>query len=136
MSKTLTKYPESFVHLLSRKETKAITQRWLSTFCDYSQNIRDKIHLNQYLWHTFSYKKHSSISGEKALEVYRAKPLSQYYVLANDGELIFIVTKPIERCLFKDFYVFPEDIAGTIAFTHEDDCGPYFAENKKYKKEK
>ncbi len=48
--------------------------------------------------------------------------------MGNDGELAIHLNKKPQNYNYKDCYVFPVNMAWTMAFTHEEGwLGPYFA---------
>jgi len=58
---------------------------------------------------------------------------SDYVVLSNDRQVVFITDQRPETCSLTDYYVFPPNLAWTMAFTHEDGwLGPYFARHRNF----
>lgn len=52
----------------------------------------------------------------------------RYVVMFNDGEPALLTDKRPSNLKYYDVYVFPENMAWAMAFTHEEDwLGPYFA---------
>ena len=85
------------------------------------------------MWHAFSYNFVAAIEGDPAIEVYLDQLSTDVILLPeinNNPALPAIVYEgipdiKIRNCL-EDFYVFPENFAWSMAFTHEDGVGPYF----------
>ena len=123
--------PGEIIHVYSQSETSEIDAVWVNAYCKDKQgaNIKD------YRWHIFSFEKFPSISGNSALEKYKEQEASKYIILSNDGEPALVTNKLPFECEFRDFLVFPKNMAWTMAFTHEDGwLGPYFAQHKNYEK--
>jgi len=113
----------------SKKETWELEKLWMSTFCKDKQGANTK----SYKWHIFSYDKYPSISGEKAKLIYLEQKAPEYIVLPNDGELAIETNELPQKCDLSDYYVFPKNLAWTMAFTHEEGWyGPYFAKHIEY----
>lgn len=127
---------------LSKESVESIEQDWVTNFCPISKKEKADIHFDQYKWHVFSFEKYPSLSGQDALSCYSEQKAPSYIVLPEfqmyDGEVAFITKTLPERGrmdVTTDFYVFPKNIAWTMAFTHEEGwLGPYFAKNSNYKK--
>jgi hypothetical protein len=127
---------------LDNDAIQTIENDWISNFCNISKRDKEDIHLEQYKWHTFSYEKYPSLSGKEALDQYYSHKALSYIVLPEfqmySDEVAFITnTIPDYGRLdiTTDFYVFPKNMAWTMAFTHEQDwLGPYFAKNTNYEK--
>ncbi len=69
----------------------------------------------------------SSISGEKARSEYESQDAAEYVVMSNEHKLTILTDLKPERCNLSDYYVFPVNMAWTMAFTHEEGwLGPYF----------
>lgn len=84
--------------------------------------------LKQYLWHTFSHGAYPSVSGDEAERCYAEQDAPEFVVLHNDRRTALLTDAPPRWLSRLDVYVFPPDLAWTMAFTHEDGwLGPYFA---------
>ena len=58
---------------------------------------------------------------------------ARYILLPNDGEPAMLTDLRPDNLTGQDVYVFPENMAWTMAFTHEDGLlGPYFAQHPRY----
>ena len=117
-------HPKGFSTQLSAPEAKELVERWLEVF---GKN-RQGAHTKAYLWHVFSFDRYPSVSKAEALTAYREQKACEFIVLSNDRDEAFTTDVLPEKCSFSDFYVFPPNLAWTMAFTHEDGLlGPYFA---------
>lgn len=55
--------------------------------------------------------------------------------MSNNDEPAFENDLLPEKVDLQDYYIFPRNLAWTMAFTHGDGClGPYFAEHRNYNK--
>ena len=123
--------PGNIVKVYSRKETLELEKKWLDTFCQDKKGANTK----DYKWHIFSYERYPSLSKEEAIEIYNQQEAPEYIILSNEDELaIQTDLKPTSSNLH-DYYIFPKNMAWTMAFTHEDGwLGPYFAKHPEYDK--
>ena len=120
--------PGKLLKVFDDAETKIIEQQWIDIFC------KNKIGLNikQYKWHIFCGEGYPSIEGKLAEEKYKKHNSPNYIVMSNEGEAFLTDEKP-DNLNYQDSYVFPENLAWTMAFTHEEGwMGPYFAKHKDY----
>ena len=116
--------PSNVLKVYSKEETWAIEKAWMDVYCKNKQGFNTK----DYKWHIFSGGRFPSISGEKALTKYRSQNAAKYIVMSNDHELAILTDLKPESCNLSDYYVFPVNMAWTMAFTHEEGwLGPYFA---------
>ena len=114
------------LHEYSPTETNALTEQWLAAFAPngFGQGSR------QYLWHVFSFGATPALEGAQALAHYERKGCARYVVLANDRQRkkAFLTDSRPVRSTLEDWFVFPPNLAWTMAFTHEDGwIGPFFA---------
>lgn len=111
------------------EEVAGITRRWLEAYGQDSQAVNTR----DYLWHIFSGARYPSSSGSSASAEYRLQKAHEYVVLSNDRKFGFATAVRPETCSLSDYYVFPPNLAWTMAFTHEDGwLGPYFARHRNY----
>lgn len=121
----------NILRIYSKDETCEIERQWLKIFCKHKQGANT----NTYKWHIFSFEKYPSVSGTKALDIYSEQKAAEYIVMSNDDEFAIETDTLPQECNLMDFYVFPKNMAWTMAFTHEDGwLGPYFATHKNYDK--
>ena len=84
--------------------------------------------LHRYLWHVFSAQRYAALNGEEADAAYAEHAAPEYVVLANDASAAVVSDTRPKRDQYLDVYVFPPNLAWTMAFTHEAGwLGPYFA---------
>lgn len=122
--------PETIIKTFDKSETHKIKERWKKAFCKEGQGIG----LNQYLWHIFCWERYPSVEGPDAEREYSAHLAKSYIVMPNDNDRAVLVNIKPEGLNYADVYVFPENYAWTMAFTHEEGwMGPYFAQHKNYK---
>ncbi|GEP44918.1 DUF4275 family protein [Brevifollis gellanilyticus] len=110
-------------------EVASLVQQWLDVFAPERQGINTKA----YMWHVFSGSRYPALEGELARVEYLKQICGEFVILSNDREVAFLTdTRPEDRP-FSDFYVFPPNLAWTMAFTHEEgSLGPYFAQHPRY----
>lgn len=121
--------PESILQTYSNAESLEWAERWRAVYASGERASG----LARYLWHTFSSGAYHSVSGEDAEQQYFGHRYSDVIVLSNDRKTAFrVASLPVSDRVI-DFYVFPPDLAWTMAFTHEDGwLGPYFAKHPDY----
>ncbi len=114
------------------EETQNYREQWINTFCKNKQGVNIKA----YLWHIFCSDRYPCIEGDEAIATFAQHKVTEYVALSNDKtELALILTEKPQRLIYNDFYIFPKNMAWTMAFTHEDGyMGPYFAKHKDYER--
>ncbi len=121
--------PGKALRVLSALEVSALADAWLEVFAKNRRGANTKA----YLWHTFSANRYPSAMGKEALAQYELQIASEYIVLSNDRDVAFVTDQRPTNCYLSDWYVFPENFAWTMAFTHEDGwLGPYFARHERF----
>lgn len=116
--------PGTVERRFSSAEATDLANAWLDAF----GADRKGIHVDQFLWHVFSYERTPCIQGARAVEAYRNAAATTFIVLANDQRSAVSTRVRPESSTVQDWYVFPPNLAWTMAFTHETGwCGPYFA---------
>ncbi|MCA6470660.1 MAG: DUF4275 family protein [Pseudanabaena sp.] len=116
--------PGSITRQYSEEEAVCLVTRWLEAFGMNRQGVNSKA----FLWHIFSAERYSCVSGSAALAQYAMHVAPEYVILSNDRKFAFAIDSRPEKCSLLDYYVFPSNLAWTMAFTHEDGwLGPYFA---------
>jgi hypothetical protein len=122
-------HPGVVMKIFSSEESRIFENNWMDVFCKNRQGVNTK----NYKWHIFSGGKYPSISGSDAINKYLEQKAFEVIVLSNSGNLCFLTNLLPKTCSLSDYYVFPENMAWTMAFTHEDGwLGPYFAIHKNY----
>src|SRR5262249_45829265 len=92
-----------------------------------------EVNLDAYMWHVFSAERYPSLAGPRALEAYGRQTGEEFIVLANDREQAFATDRLPTSSSLADYFVFPPNLAWTMAFTHEDGwLGPYFARHPEF----
>ena len=110
-------------------EVASLVQQWLDVF----GRDRKGVNAKEFMWHVFSGGRFPAIEGDQAVLEYRKESCCEYVVLSNDRDEAYLSdVRPDDRP-FSDFYVFPPNLAWTMAFTHEEGwLGPYFAKHPRY----
>jgi hypothetical protein len=87
-------------------------------------------------WHVFSYNHARALAREKALFAYRALSAPPRLIICPHDERLPAIeivgaSMPDFYNSGLDIYVWPPDLAWTMAFTHEDGwLGPYFSQRE------
>ena len=116
--------PGTVSRQFSAGEALQVVESWLGAF---GRN-REGIDADAFLWHIFSAGRYPSEGGLAARASYEQQVAHEYVVLSNDRQVVFTTNQRPETCSLTDYYVFPPNLAWTMAFTHEDGwLGPYFA---------
>jgi hypothetical protein len=122
--RALTVAPGNLVRLLSEEEAAQLVKLWISTFRGAYKGLKDE----QFLWHIFSGGGYPATEGDEALKQYSTQLGTEFIVLSNDRKVAFVTDQLPESVSLYDYYVFPPNLAWTMAFTHEAGwLGPYFA---------
>lgn len=116
--------PGIIVHQFSEAEASQLVADWLAVFGKNRQGVNTKA----FLWHVFSGARYPNVRGTGAIELYQKQTGAEFVVLSNDRKVAFITDLLPESSSLSDYYVFPPNLAWTMAITHEDGwLGPYFA---------
>ena len=122
--------PGRVVRRYSPQESKALAEAWLSAF-----EGSGAPNTKSYMWHVFSFEAYTSVSLSEARAQYEQQVAPSYIVLSNDRRSAVEMDQRPTWTSVPDCYVFPPNLAWTMAFTHEDDwLGPYFAVNQQYER--
>ncbi|WP_312315968.1 DUF4275 family protein [Stenotrophomonas sp.] len=118
------------LHLLkdyTQKEAAEWADAWLSIYGRAGRGVNTK----SYLWHVFSAGRYPCLSGPAAVARYVAQVGMQFVVLSNDRNHAVLTDQlPDAEAVWSDYYVFPPNLAWTMALTHEAGwLGPYFAQH-------
>ncbi|WP_338081080.1 DUF4275 family protein [Clostridium tetanomorphum] len=104
--------------------------KWFKAFAD---NIdTNDIHIDQYLWHIFSYKRLNCLEGEEADARLISIKKKSLYVFFNNEKTCYELRNamnfhPDDIRYYTDIYVTDKDFSWTYVITHETgSCGPYF----------
>ena len=121
--------PGKIVKIFSTAETAEIVNLWMSVFGKNKQGCNTKA----FKWHIFSGGRYPSIAGNDARQAYFKQIAHEFVVLPNDNECAVLTDRLPDHCDLSDYYVFPQNMAWVMAFTHEEGwLGPYFAEHPEY----
>ena len=121
--------PGVIVRHCTEDEAAALRAAWLAVFGENRHGVNAK----DFLWHIFSAGRYPSAERDDALAQYGQQLAAEYMVLSNDGKTAFATDMLPSRASFADYYVFPPNLAWTMAFTHEAGwLGPYFAKNANF----
>ena len=116
--------PGRIVQEYGRAEALALSESWYAVYGRHGTGDGSR----RMLWHVFSFDAYPSLEGGPADEAYAACVAPEYVVLSNDRDLAFVTDQRPTAIALRDAYVFPRNLAWTMAFTHEDGwMGPYFA---------
>lgn len=121
--------PGAVIHRYTATEATRFANEWLAVF----GAKRNGINTHAFLWHVFSAARYPCLHGDAAIEEYKRQSGVEFVILSNDRTLAVLTdTLPASSSL-SDYYVFPPNLAWTMAFTHEDGyLGPYFARHPHY----
>lgn len=113
-----------------------LRKQWEIAFTkNLSKAQKNKIHFNQFLWHTFSYEEIECLENQKAITAFNNQKKKQCYIFYQEEKNALMVenAKDInsEDIINKikgyvDVYVVDESFTWTYIVTHEDSLGPYF----------
>ncbi|MDQ0112334.1 DUF4275 family protein [Paenibacillus harenae] len=94
-------------------------------------SARMEIHMEQYLWHLFSYEKLPCLMNEQAEDAFHAQEKQDCYIFYQGREQVLFVANAAKLTADilrheQDVYVVDRDFTWTYVNTHESDLGPYF----------
>ena len=120
------------VEALPRSEARRYFAAWCEAFCGPVKARFGKYRWGSYHWHAFSGGVSPSESRKRAFDLYRGEEETELIIIPERWE--GIAGLRISGCASPDLtptrldlHVFPESLAWTMAFTHEQpDLGPYF----------
>jgi hypothetical protein len=117
------------IKIFSETEATAIRKKWMEAFCKNKQGANTK----QFLWHIFSGGRYPSDSGDLAKLKYEQHIAPEYVVMPNEQTPTILTSEKPSKGTSPDCYIFPTNMAWTMAFTHEEGwLGPYFALHPNY----
>lgn len=121
--------PGVILRYFADDEVADLVSAWLDAFGMDRHGINSKA----YLWHIFSGGRYPSVEREEAVAEYRKHISAEYFVLSNDRKTAFSTDVLPSKVSLLDCYVFPPNLAWTMAFTHEEGwLGPYFAKHANF----
>lgn len=117
---------------LSDRERRDWLRTWRETYAAGLHAATGRWKHGPFEWHVFSFEHARALNGERAAAAYAAERPS-VVVVCPESPLLPVVrltggALPDFRTEREDVYVGPEDLAWTMAFTHEESLGlgPYF----------
>jgi hypothetical protein len=98
---------------------------------DLSTIEKKKIHMHQFLWHLFSYKRVECLKNSEAKTAFNDLLKRSCYLFYQDQSQAFLIedSNKIKAEHFEqenDIYIVDRDFRWTYVQTHEEQCGPYF----------
>ena len=121
--------PGRVVLAYSRAEAADLAEKWLAAFAGDASAPG----MRRYLWHIFSYESTPALSLGPACDQYALETAAEYVVLSNERDVAFVTDQRPTASSLRDWFVFPPNMAWTMAFTHEDGwLGPYFVRHPQY----
>ncbi|EAR09960.1 DUF4275 family protein [Reinekea blandensis] len=122
-------FPGRVLRILEPSSAAAIETQWMNTFCHNKQGVNTR----QYKWHIFSSGRYEALEGKLAVDAYERHSATEFFVLSNSSQEVIVTDLRPQALSGTDCYVFPVNMAWTMAFTHEEDrLGPYFAKHRQY----
>ena len=128
----------SFAYISDEEQVAELKSRWLSSFAAGIET--DNIHIEQFMWHLFAYKRQRCIDGEEATEQFLSQEKSQCYIFYEHYKDAYYLEHAtaltrddfIEGIDFlsSDLYLVSKRFNWTYVTTHESDCGPYYYHKK------
>lgn len=102
-----------------------------------SDQEKEEIYLDGYLWHVFSYEERECLEKEQANQAFNNVFKNQCYVFYQHSDYAFIIedaaSVKVNNFIEKDdlyesdVYIVDKGFTWTYVNTHEGNCGPYFS---------
>lgn len=123
--------------IVDEKSAIDIVQKWHELYCPDNLKWAKKKPSKGFRWENITF----SFEGEKAQEEYNSHVARSFYIMAEEfgvkNHILYESEIKPEINAFDeklDFYVFPKNLAWSMAFTHESGwLGPYFSKQREYK---
>jgi len=121
------------VEPLAEAERWALLQEWRQVYAASLHASTGRWKRGQFEWHVFSFGDTRALNGEKAVAAYAAEQPMELIVCPESEQWTAMRlhggSLPSFREECYDVYVWPLDLAWTMAFTHEESIwlGPYFS---------
>jgi len=127
-----------FEYITDYEKVAELKNNWLANF---AAGIKmDDIHVDQCMWHVFSYKRLLCVDGNEATSNFHSQNKSQCYVFfqhQRDAYYLENAEALTQRYLIdgidfvsSDLYVVDKKFDWTYVVTHEGECGPYYCQKK------
>ena len=121
--------PGQVLREFSPAQARELATQWLAVF---AANGRAP-GTSRYRWHVFSYGSTPALALAGARRQYELESCAEYVVLSNERDAAFVTSERPTASSLRDWFVFPPNLAWTMAVTHEDGwLGPYFAKHPDY----
>jgi len=105
---------------LSRKEGFSIHHEWLELFAWKVKEQTGKYTINGYVWEAYWSRLISSLDGDKGINKYQSKEAEDYYVVFENGQIVFDCVGSVWSNLFSiEAIVFPKRKEWSMVFSHE-----------------
>lgn len=107
-------------------------EQWQEKFVgNLNKYEKNKIYLDQYLWHIFSYQKVECLERDEAMEAFNNIKKNECFAFYQHDDILLKLNnlKNIKAEDFSsegDIYIVDKSMSWTYAHTHEEHCGPYF----------
>ncbi|CAM4512685.1 hypothetical protein FHS16_003388 [Paenibacillus endophyticus] len=100
-----------------------------------SDDEKDQIAMDQFLWHAFSFKKTSCLKEDEAIKAFHDASKQGCYVFYQDHDLALFAAEAgrLTANLLEgeqDIYIVDQNFEWTFVMTHESYCGPYFCSKR------
>lgn len=126
-----------FLSIIDEKSAIDIVKKWHELYCPDNLPWAEKKPSKGFRWENITF----SFEGEKAQEEYNSHVARSFYIMAEEfgvkNHILYESEIKPEINAFDeklDFYVFPKNLAWSMAFTHESGwLGPYFSKQREYK---
>ena len=111
---------------------KQFHEQWQEKFAaNLNKSEKNKIYLDQYLWHIFSYQKVEHLERDAAMEAFNNIKKDECFAFYQHDDILLKLNnlkyiKAEDFSSEKDIYVVDKSISWTYVNTHEEDCGSYF----------
>jgi hypothetical protein len=119
---------------LSNYKINQLKTRWRKIYSLNLFKTKKVWRYNLYDWHVFSWELTQSISDHKAISKALGLKDKEWYVWGDRDSSFGVKVIGITPCnlsnLYEDFILSAIDLSWTIAFTHEQCCGPYYCDKK------
>ncbi len=103
--------PDGLLKVFDKSETAEIEKKWMSVFCKQRQGLG----INRFKWHIFSAHAYPSLEADAARKAYDSMEETRYIVMGNNHESAIMTSKKPLSCNLSDYYVFPANMAWTMA---------------------
>ncbi|RDY30274.1 DUF4275 family protein [Lachnotalea glycerini] len=109
-----------------------LLEKWISIFADdIDDDVKERIYIDDNLWHIFSYKRKNSFEGNKAVLEFDNKYKEKIYIFYQNNENIYMINnasnlKFTDLAGQEDIYIVDESFLWTFIITHETINGPYY----------